>query len=138
MSSRAIDTQWWTTTTTKNRMWKTTIVRIVFDVVVYQLIVVVSRVSSATDVLDKKLRVFWYVVSSCVVDSLFNSRRFRFVFVSSSINCRTFVSFYASIRGFIEKMLMRLIKKRYELMKKNCFLWKISRNRFAFLLSERL
>jgi hypothetical protein len=95
---RAIDTQWWTTTTTKNRMWKTTIVRIVFDVVVYQLIVVMSRISFATDVLNKRSRVFRYVVSSCVVDFLFNSRRFRFVFVSSFISCRTLVSFYALIR----------------------------------------
>jgi hypothetical protein len=68
------------------------------DAVVYQLIVVVSRISSATDVLDRRSRVSRYVVSSCVADSLFNSRRFRFVFVWSSINCRTLVSFYASIR----------------------------------------
>jgi hypothetical protein len=64
----------------------------------YQLIVVVSRVSSATNVLNKRSRVFRYVVNSCVADSLFNSRRSRFVFVSSSINCRTLVSFYASIK----------------------------------------
>jgi hypothetical protein len=98
MSSRAIDTQWWTTTTTKNRMWKTTIVRIVFDVVVYQLIVVVSRVSFAINVLNKRSRVFRYVVNSCVVDFLFNFRKSRFVFVSSFINCQTLVSFYASIQ----------------------------------------
>jgi hypothetical protein len=92
--------------------------------------------------------------------SLFNSHRSRFVFVSSSINCLTLVSFYASTRyhwkhsweserfyNFIwlykivskmtEKMLTRLTKRRYELMRKNCFLWKISRTRFALLSSER-
>jgi hypothetical protein len=82
----------------ENRMWKTIIVQIVFNVVVYQLIVVLSRISFATNVLNKRSRVFRYVVNSCVADFLFNSRKSRFVFVSSFINCRTLVSFYASIR----------------------------------------
>jgi hypothetical protein len=161
MSSRATRVTWWTTMTTKNLMWMTTIVRIVFDVVVYYLIIVVSRILSATNVLNKRLRVSRYVVNSCVYDFLFNCRRSQFVFVSSFINCQTFVSFFASTRyrekhlwkserfynffwlfkiasEMIEKMLMRSIKKRYELMKKNCFLWKISRTRFAFLSNERL
>ncbi len=61
----------------------TTIVRIVFDVVVYQLIVIVSRILSATDVLNKRSRVFRYVLSSCINVFLFNSSqisiRFRII-----------------------------------------------------------
>jgi hypothetical protein len=64
-------------------MWMTTIVWIVFDAVVYQLIVVVSRILSATDVLDRRSRVFRYVLSSCIDVFLFNfsqiSIRFRIV-----------------------------------------------------------
>jgi hypothetical protein len=161
MSSRATRVTWWMTMTTKHLMWMTTIVRIVFDAVVYQLIVVVSRVLSATDVLNKKSRVFRYVVNSCVYDFLFNCRRSQFVFVSSSINCQTLVSLFASTRyrrkhswkserfynffwlfeiasEMIEKMLTKSTKKWYELMKRNCFLWEISRTRFALLSNERL
>ncbi len=88
-------------------------------------------------------------------------RRFRFVFASSFINCLTFVSLFASTRyqrkhswkserfynffwlfeiasEMTEKMLTRSTKRRYELMKRNCFLWEISRTRFAFLSSEKL
>jgi hypothetical protein len=91
---------------------------------------------------------------------LFNFHKFRFVFVSSFINCLTFVSFYASTKyhwkhswkserfyNFIwlfeivneltEKMLTKLTKKRYEFRRKNCFLWEILRTRFAFLSSEK-
>jgi hypothetical protein len=136
------------------------IVQIVFNIVVYQLIVVVSRASFAINVLNKKSRVFWYVVNSCVYDFLSNCRRSRFVFISSFINCQTFVSFFAWTRyqrkhswkserfynffwlfeiasEMIEKMLTRSTKKWYEFMKRNCFLWKISRTRFAFLLNEK-
>jgi hypothetical protein len=160
MSSRATHATWWTTMTTKNLTWMTTIVRIVFDVVVYQLIVVVSRILSATNVLDRKSRVFRYVVNSCVYDFLFNCRKFQFVFVSSFINCQTFVSFFASTKyrrkhswknerfynffwlfeiasEMIEKMLTKSTKKQYEFMKRNCFLWEISRTRFAFLSNKR-
>jgi hypothetical protein len=160
MSSRATRVTWWMTMTTKHLMWMTTIIRIVFDAVVYQLIVVVSRILSATNVLNRKSRVFRYVVSLYVYDILFNCRKFQFVFVSSFINCQTLVSFFASTKyqrkhswksersynffwlfeiasEMIEKMLTKSIKKRYELMKRNCFLWKISRTRFAFLSSER-
>jgi hypothetical protein len=160
MNSRATRATWWTTMMTKNLTWMTTIVRIVFDVVVYQLIVVVSRVLFATNVLDKRSRVFRYVVNSCVYDFLFNCRRFRFVFVSSFINCRTLVSLFASTRyqrkhswknerfyiffwlfeianEMIEKMLTKSTKRRDEFMRKNCFLWEISRTRFAFLSNER-
>jgi hypothetical protein len=56
-SSRVIDKLWWTTTMTKNLTWMTTIVRIVFDVVV-------SRVLLAVNVLNKKLFTFRYVLSS--------------------------------------------------------------------------
>ncbi len=159
-NSRVIRAMWWTRTTTKNRTWMTTIVRIVFDVVAYRLIVVVSRVSRATNVLSRKLFAFRYVLNSFVDVFLFNSRKSRFVFESSLINCLTLVSFYASTiyhwkyswksdrfnnliwlfeiaSEMIEKMLMRSIKKWYEFMNKNCFLWKISRTRFAFLFSER-
>jgi hypothetical protein len=159
-SSRAINTLWWTTTTTKNRIWMTTIVRMLFDVVVYQLIVVVSRISFATNVSSRKLFVFRYFLNLCVDVFLFNSRKSRFVFVSSFINCLTFVSFHASttyhwkhfwksdrfynfiwlfkiVSKIIEKMLTKLTKKRYEFMKKNCFLWKISRTRFTFLSNEK-
>ncbi len=92
--------------------------------------------------------------------SLFNFHRSRFIFVSSFVNCLTFVSFYVSMKyhwkhswkserfynfiwlfeimnELIEKILTKLTKKRYEFMKKNCFLWKILRTRFAFLLNER-
>jgi hypothetical protein len=161
MSSRATRVTWWMTMTTKHLMWMTTIVRIVFDAVVYQLIVVVSRILFATDVLDKRSRVSRYVVNSCVYDFLFNCRKSQFVFVSSSISCQTLVSFFASTKyrrkhswkserfysffwlfeiasEMIEKMLTKSTKKRYELMKRNCFLWKISRIRFAFLSNERL
>jgi hypothetical protein len=160
MNSRAIRAIWWTTTTTKNLMWKTTIVRIVFDVVAYQLIVVVSRVSFVINVSSKKQFAFRYVLNSCVDISLFNFRRFWFVFVSSFINCLTFVSFYAStiyhwkylwksdrfynfiwlfeiVNEVIEKTLTKLTEKRYEFMKRNCFLWRISRTHFAFLFHER-
>jgi hypothetical protein len=145
---------------TKNLTWMTTIVRTVFDAVIYQLIVVVSRVLFATDILNKRSRVFRYVVNSCVYDSLFNCRKSRFVFVSSFINCQTFVSFFASTKyqrrhswknerfynsfwlfeiasEMIKKMLTKSTKRRYEFMKRNCFLWKISRTRFAFLSNER-
>jgi hypothetical protein len=146
-SFRVIDKLWWMTTTTKNLTWMTTIVRIVFDVVVYQLIVVVSRILLAVNVLNKRLLAFRYVLNSSVDVFLFNFRRFRFVFESSFINCLTFVSFYAStiyrwrhlwksdrfcnltwlfeiVNEMIEKIRMRLTKKRYELMRKNCLLWK--------------
>jgi hypothetical protein len=83
MNSRATRATWWTTMMTKNRTWMTTIVRIVFDVVVYQLIVVVSRVLSATNVLNRKSRVLRYVLNSCIDVFLFNSSqisiRFRIV-----------------------------------------------------------
>jgi hypothetical protein len=161
MSSRATRVTWWMTMTTKHLMWMTTIVRIVFDAVVYQLIVVVSRILSATNVLNRRSRVSRYVVNSCVYDFLFNCRRSQFVFVSSFINCQTFVSFLASTKyrrrhswkserfynsfwlfeiasEMTEKMLTKSTKKRYEFMRRNCFLWKISRTRFAFLSSERL
>ncbi len=161
MSSRATRATWWTTMMTKNRTWMMTIVRIVFDVVVYQLIVVVSRVLSATNVLNKRSRVSRYVLSSCIDVSYLILRRFRFVFTSSFINCLTFVSFFASTKyqrkhswkserfynsfwlfeiasEMIKKMLTKSTKRRYELMKRNCFLWEISRTRFAFLSSERL
>jgi hypothetical protein len=144
MNSRAIRAMWWTTTTTRNLTWMTTIVRIIFDVVVYQLIVVVSRISFATNVLNRRSRVSRYVLNSCVYDSLFNCRRSRFVFVSSFINCQTFMSLFASTiyqrkhswkserfynfiwlfeiaSEMIEKMLTRSIKKRYKFMKRNCF-----------------
>ncbi len=64
MSSRAIDTQWWTTTTTKSRIWKTTIVRIVFDVVVYQLIVVlrVDQISLKTFMRKRAIVRFYLTV----------------------------------------------------------------------------
>jgi hypothetical protein len=160
MSSRATREMWWTTTTTKSLTWMTTIVRIVFNVVVYLLIVVVWRISSAINVSSRKLFVFWYVLNSYINVSLFNSRKFRFVFVSSFISCLTFVSLYASTRyywrhlwkndrfyNFIwlfeivsemtEKMLTKLTKKQYELMRKICFLWEISRTRFASLLNKR-
>jgi hypothetical protein len=160
MSSRATRVTWWTTMTTKLLMWMTTIVRIVFDVVVYQLIVVVSRILSATNVLNRRSRVSRYVVNSCVYDFLFNCRKFQFVFVSSFINCQTLVSFFASTKyrrkhswkserfynsfwlfeiasEMTEKMLTKSTKRRYELIKRNCFLWKISRTRFAFLSNER-
>jgi hypothetical protein len=126
----------------------------------YQLIVVVSRVLSATNVLNRRSRVSRYVVSSCVYDFLSNCRRSQFVFVSSSISCQTFVSLFASTRyqrkhswkserfynsfwlfeiasGMIEKMLTKSTKKRYEFIKRNCFSWEISRTRFAFLSNER-
>jgi hypothetical protein len=87
-------------------------------------------------------------------------RRFRFVFASSSINCLTLVSFFASTRyqrkhswksewfynsfwlfeiasEMIEKMLTKSTKRRYKLMRRNCFSWKISRTRFALLSNER-
>jgi hypothetical protein len=57
-----------------------------------------SRISNAINVSSRKLLAFRYVLSSCVNVFLFNSRRFQFVFVSSFINCLTFVSFYASIK----------------------------------------
>ncbi len=159
ISFRATRATWWTTMMTKNLTWITIIVRIVFDVVVYQLIVIVSRISFAINVLNKKSCVFRYVLNSCINVFLFNSRRSRFVFASSFINCSTFVSFYASTTyqqkylwkserfynciwlfkiasEMIEKMSTRLIKKRYEFMKKNCFLWEISWTRFAFLSNE--
>ncbi len=83
MNSRATRVTWWTTMMTKIRTWMTTIVRIVFDAVVYQLIVVVSRVLSATDVLNKSSRVFRYVLNSCIDVFLSNSSqisiRFRIV-----------------------------------------------------------
>jgi hypothetical protein len=160
MNSRVIRAMWWTTTTTRNLTWMTTIVRIVFNVVVFQLIVVVSRISSETNVLNRKSRVFRYVLNSCVYDFLFNYRRFRFVFISFFINCQTFVSFFASTKyqrkhswrserfynfiwlfkiasEMIEKKLTKLTKKWYKFMKRNCFLWKISRTRFTFLSNER-
>jgi hypothetical protein len=83
MNSRATRATWWTTMMTKNRTWMTIIVRIVFDVVVYQLIVVISRVLSATNVLDRRSRVSRYVLNSCINVFLFNSSqisiRFRIV-----------------------------------------------------------
>jgi hypothetical protein len=144
LNSRAICTMWWTTTTTRNLTRMTIIVRIIFDIIVFQLIVVVSRILSATNVLNRRSRVSRYIVNSCVDDSLFNFRRFRFVFVSLFINCKTFVSFFAStkyqqkhlwknerfynfiwlfeiVSEVIEKMLTKLTKKWYEFMKRNCF-----------------
>ncbi len=124
------------------------------------MIVVVSWILSATNVLNKRSRVFRYVVNLCVYIFLFNCRRFRFVFVSSFINCQTFVSFFASTRyqrkhlwknerlynffwlfeianEMTEKILTKLTKKRYELIKRNRFLWEISRSRFTFLSNEK-
>jgi hypothetical protein len=95
-SFRVTRAMWWTTTTMKNRTWMTIIIRIVFDVVAYQLIVVDLRISRAINVLSRKLFAFRYVLNSFVDVFLFNSRKFRFVFESSFINCLTFVSFYAS------------------------------------------
>jgi hypothetical protein len=114
----------------------------------------------AADVLDRRSRVFRYVVNSCVYDFLSNCRRSQFVFVSSFISCQTFVSLFASTKyqrrhswkserfyssfwlfeiasEMIEKMLTKSTKKRYEFMRRNCFSWEISRTRFAFLSSER-
>ncbi len=159
MNSRVMRATWWTTTITKNLTWMIIIVRIIFDVIVYQLIVVISRVLFATNVLNKKSRVFWYVLNSCINVFLFNSRRFRFDFASSFINCLTFVSFYTSTKyqrkhlwknqrfynhiwlfeiasEMIEKILTNLTKQWYEFMKRNYFLWKILRTRFAFLSNE--
>jgi hypothetical protein len=114
----------------------------------------------ATNVLDRKSRVFWYVLNSCIDVSLFNSSqisiRFRIVvyqlsdvrvvFRVDEISTKTFMKKRTILQFFwlfeiasemIEKMLTRSTKKRYELMKRNCFLWKISRTRFAFLSNER-
>jgi hypothetical protein len=83
MRFRATCATWWTTMMTKNRTWMMTIVRIVFDAVVYQLIVVVSRILSATDVLNRRSRVSRYILNSCIDIFLFNSSqisiRFRIV-----------------------------------------------------------
>jgi hypothetical protein len=95
-SSRVTRAMWWTMTTTKNRTWMTTIVWIVFDVVAYRLIVVVSPVSRTINVLRRKLFAFRYVLSSFVDFFLSNSRKSRFVLESSLINCLTLVLFYAS------------------------------------------
>ncbi len=115
MSSRATRVTWWMTMTTMHLMWMTTIVRIVFDAVVYQLIVVVSRVLPATDVLDRRSRVFRYVLNSCIDVSLFNSSqisiRFRIVVYQLSdvrvalrvdeISTKTFMKKRAILQSFL-------------------------------------
>jgi hypothetical protein len=115
MSFRATRATWWTTMMTKNRTWMTTIVRIVFDAVVYQLIVVVSRILSATDVLNKRSRVFRYILSSCMNVFLFNSSqisiRFRIivyqlfdarvVFRVDEISTKTFMKERAILQFFL-------------------------------------
>jgi hypothetical protein len=160
MNSRATRVTWWMTMTTKFLMWMTTIVQIVFDVVVYQLIVVVSRILSATNVLNKRSRVFRYVVNLCVYDFLFNYRKSQFVFVSSFINCQTLMSFFASTKyrrryswknerfynffllfeianEMIEKMLTKSTKKRYEFMKRNCFFMRNIANSLRILVKRK-
>jgi hypothetical protein len=58
----------------------------------------VANIVCDKNVLNKRLRVFQYVVNSCVNDSLFNFRKFWFVFVSSFINCRTLKLLFALTR----------------------------------------
>ncbi len=115
MSSRATRVTWWMTMTTKHLMWMTTIARIVFDAVVYQLIVVVSRILSAADVLDRRSRVFRYVLNSCIDVSLSNSSqisiRFRIVvyqlsdarvaFRVDEISTKTFMKERAILQFFL-------------------------------------
>jgi hypothetical protein len=147
MSSRATRATWWTTMMTKNRTWMTTIVRIVFDVVVYQLIVVVSRVLSATNVLNKKSRVSRYVLNSCINIFLFNSSqisiRFRIVVYQLSdvrvalrvdeISTKTFIKKRAILQFFlivwdrerndwknvdeIDKKMIRIHEKKFFFMR---------------------
>jgi hypothetical protein len=51
---------------------------------------------------------------------LFNSRRFRFVFVSSFINCLTFVSFYASTIYHWELLLLNSYSIEHRLVDYSC------------------
>ncbi len=115
MNSRVTRATWWTTMMTKNWTWMTTIVRIVFDVVVYQLIVVVSRILFATNVLNKKSRVSRYVLNLYIDVFLFNSSqisiRFRIVvyqlsdvrvvFRVDEISTKTFMKERAILQFFL-------------------------------------
>jgi hypothetical protein len=160
MNSRATRATWWTMMMTKNRTWMTIIVQIVFDVVVYQLIVVVSRILLATDVLNKKSRVSRYVLNSCIIVFLFNSSqisiRFRIVVYQlfdvrvvlrvDEISTKTFMNKRKILQFFLTvwdrerndwENVDEIDKKTIRAHEKKLFFMKISRTRFAFLSSEK-
>jgi hypothetical protein len=161
MNSRATRATWWTTMMTKNRTWITTIVRIVFDVVVYQLIVVVSRVLSATNVLDRRSRVSRYVLNSCIDIFLSNSSqisiRFRIVVYQLSdvrvvlrvdeISTKTFMKERAILQFFLIvwdrerndwKNADEIDKKAIRAHEKKLFFMKNIANSFSILVKWKI
>ncbi len=123
MSSRATRVTWWTTMTTKNLMWMTTIIRIAFDVVVYQLIVVVSRILSATNVLNRRSRVFRYVLSLCIDVSLFNSSQ-----ISIRFHIVVYQLFDARVAFRVDEISTKTFMKKRAILQFFLIVWDRERN----------
>ncbi len=123
MNSRATRATWWTTMMTKNRTWMTTIVRIVFDFVVYQLMIVVSRILSATNVLNRRSRVFRYVLSLCIDVSLFNSSQ-----ISIRFHIVVYQLFDARVAFRVDEISTKTFMKKRAILQFFLIVWDRERN----------